>query len=48
MHYVIHYGSCVPYSAETFSTWKEACAFMKGLLDNCHSIHSVTYEGIET
>lgn len=42
--YVIHFGSSVPYTATTVSSWIEACKFMKQNLDNNVPIHSVHYE----
>lgn len=44
MQYAVYYGSSVPYQAEVFTSWAEACKFMKKNLDKGVTIHSVSYE----
>lgn len=44
MIYRIYYGPSVPFQNETFTTWADACAFMKRQLDAGIQIHSVCKE----
>lgn len=44
MIYRVYYGPTVPFQSETFTTWANACAFMKRKLDAGVEIHSVHRE----
>lgn len=43
-HYRIYFGHTVPFNHEEFTTWADACTFMKRQLDAGVPIHSVHKE----
>jgi hypothetical protein len=44
--YNVHYGSKVPCENKTFTSWREAVAFMKAQLDAGVIVRSVTKEEV--